>query len=616
MKFDITRHLVRRFLIAALLLVTVAACGLLVVDYHIRTVSRDSENTNIAGRQRLLTESIARLHNLPETPAIRQEIIGKARRMREGFSTLLDPARGYLDSTEVRELCLAGEDAIRPRVLAFLDAAERGDKEAVAALHPQLVADIDRAVTAYASFATRRIALLRGLEAAGFVVQLLVLWLVWRLIFRPMARHLDHEVRALDASRLRNRAILDAAAEGICGIDPQGCIIFINDAGCRLLGCDRETALGANLHTLAHHHSADGSPLQIAACPLLQTVQAGEQRRLELDAFWRGDGSHFPVEVVTAPLYGRGGFVGSVIVFSDITDRKNAEACHELSSNVLNNIIEGVFITLPDGQITLTNPAFSVITGYQPEEAVGQTPRLLKSDRHDTAFYQAMWEQISTRGFWLGEVWNRRKDGGLFCAHQTVTAIRDGRGTVTHYVSLFRDVTAHKTDEDKIRQQAYHDHLTGLPNRSLFMDRLKLAIAQARRNDRALALMFVDLDHFKEINDRRGHAAGDAVLCEAGRRMSETLRDSDTVARLGGDEFVVILSETAEPGDAAKVAEKMLQRLSMPYGLADAESMRVGASIGIALFPKDGDNTETLIRAADAAMYTVKTEGRNGFRFA
>lgn len=615
MKYEVSRHLVGRFLVAALFLAVAAVGSFLVADYHTRTASRDAEITNIAGRQRMLAESIAHLHNLPMAAATRQEIAAKVRRMRDGLATLLDADSSYLDAAEVRQLCLGGESALRPRILRFLEAAERGDRQTVTALHPALVADIDRAVTAYAAYAARRITVLRGIEAAGLTLQLTVLWLVWQFIFRPLAYRLDQDVRALNASRIRNRAILDAAGEGICGIDPQGCIIFINDAGCRLLGHDREVALGANLHTLAHHHDAAGSPVPPEACPLLQAVQQQKQCRLELDAFWRSDGSRFPVEVVCAPLHGHGGFIGSVIVFSDISARKNAEACHELSSNVFNNIAEGVFITLPDGQITLTNPAFSVITGYQPEEAVGQTPRLLKSGRHDPTFYQAMWEQIGSQGFWRGEIWNRRKDGELFCCHQTVTAIRDGRGNVTHYVSLFRDVTEHKASEEMIRLQAYHDPLTGLPNRNLFMDRLKLAMAQSRRNGRALAIMFVDLDRFKEINDGHGHAAGDSVLCETSRRLRESLRDSDTVARFGGDEFVVLLTEIAEPDDAAKVAGKMLQHLSRPFGLPE-HTVEIGASIGIALFPRNGDDTETLMRAADTAMYAVKSHGRNGFRFA
>jgi diguanylate cyclase (GGDEF)-like protein/PAS domain S-box-containing protein len=613
--YDVGRQLARRFFIAACLLVASAAGGFIVADYQTRISARDAEITNLAGRQRMLATRIAFLASHADSTEVRTELAERIASMRQGLDQLTLPGSGYLEAAEVRKLCVDnGEQAIRPRVISFLAAAERGEQDVVAALQPALVADIDRAVTAYATFSSHRINLLRAVQATGFALQLIVLWLAWRYIFQPMAKRIGRDVRALEASRNRTRTILDAAGEGICGIDPQGCIIFINDAACRLLGCDRDAGLGANLHTLACHHDADGASVTTDDCPVLKAIAAGEQRRLELDAFWHGDGSRFPVELVIAPLRGRDGFTGAVVVFTDITARRKAAACDQLSTNVLNHINECVFITSQEGIILQVNPAFCVVTGYQPEEALGQTPRLLKSGRHDNAYYRGMWEEIGIRGYWHGEIWNRRKDGEVFCARQTVTAIRDGRGEISHYVSVFRDVTDHKADEEKIRQQAYHDHLTGLPNRNLFMDRLRLALAQARRGGRPLTLMFVDLDRFKEINDRLGHVAGDAVLCAAADALRKSLRDSDTVARLGGDEFIVLLPETPAE-DAAKVAEKMLRHIGESRDIA-GEAVRIGASIGVALFPKDGDDTESLIRAADVAMYTVKAKGRNGIRFA
>ncbi|MBU0751843.1 MAG: diguanylate cyclase [Gammaproteobacteria bacterium] len=615
MKIDVGRHLGRRFFAAMLLVVAIAAADFLVVDYHTRTASRDAEITNLAGRQRMLAARIASLVNHLALPEMQAEMDETVARMRDGFQRLTQPDGGYLDAAAVRELCLGGDRPVRPRVAEYLAAAERGDVELITAMYKPLAADIDRSVTAYAEFATHRIRVLRTIEAATFATQLLVLWLIWRFIFRPMAQRIDRDFRALDASRTRTRAILDAAGEGICGIDNVGCIIFINDKACHLLGCAKDDALGANLHDLAHHHDAAGTMVPAESCSVLRAAQDGSQQRLQLDAFWRQDGSRFPVEVVVAPLRSLEGFVGAVIVFSDISERKQAEACYELSSNVLNTIAEGVFITTPDGTITRTNPAFSVVTGYQPDEAIGQTPRILKSGRHDAAEYRAMWEAIARRGFWNGEIWNKRKSGEIFCASQSIAAIRDGRGEVTHYVAVFKDVTDHKANEDAIRRQAYHDHLTGLPNRNLFMDRLKLAIAQARRKERRMAVMFVDLDHFKEINDRLGHAVGDVVLCEASRRLRDALREGDTVARLGGDEFIVLLADLSDSPDAATVAAKMLERMAQPFDLPE-DSARLGASIGIALFPQNGDDADTLIQAADAAMYVVKAEGRNGYRFA
>lgn len=298
----------------------------------------------------------------------------------------------------------------------------------------------------------------------------------------------------------------------------------------------------------------------------------------------------------------------------DITEAKMAETRLELAANVYHNISEGVFATALDGTIVSVNPAFCTMTGYQPEELIGQNPRIVKSNQHDLVFYKGMWEAIGDHGSWQGEIWNRRKDGALFLASETITAICDGEGNIQNYAVVLRDVTESKQKEEFIQHQAYHDALTNLPNRSLFFDRLERALAQARRNHQLMAVMFLDLDHFKEINDTLGHEVGDMLLKEVASRSLDCVRESDTVARIGGDEFTIIQCELKETADAVTLAEKLLERLSSPFFIRE-QALRISCSIGISIYPDDGDGVKMLLKKADVAMYQAKKQGRNGYVF-
>jgi diguanylate cyclase (GGDEF)-like protein/PAS domain S-box-containing protein len=296
----------------------------------------------------------------------------------------------------------------------------------------------------------------------------------------------------------------------------------------------------------------------------------------------------------------------------DVTERKLTEADLRIAATAF-ECQEGILVTNAKQMILRVNRAFSDQFGYTAEEAIGQTPRILKSDRHDKAFYQAMWAAIDKRGAWQGEVWNRRKNGEVFPEWLTITAVFEAAGQVSHYVATHTDITLRKAAEDEIRHLAFYDPLTLLPNRRLLRDRLKLALMHVKREHKQLALIFVDLDKFKPVNDQHGHAMGDMLLQGVAHRISACVRESDTVARIGGDEFVLLLPEITRADDALLVAEKVHAALRQPFVLPQGLSVTISSSAGVALYPDHGADEATLTQSADAAMYQAKVAGRDRY---
>jgi diguanylate cyclase (GGDEF)-like protein/PAS domain S-box-containing protein len=280
----------------------------------------------------------------------------------------------------------------------------------------------------------------------------------------------------------------------------------------------------------------------------------------------------------------------------------------DLAEAVFTATDEAILITDARQTILRVNPAFERVTGYGAGEAIGQTPRMLSSGRHDKQFYEEMWARLLKDGHWHGEIWNRRKSGELYVQRVTLSVLRDEQGRVVNYVAVFNDITSSKREADRFRHLANHDSLTRLPNRILLQDRTEQALAQAARGGGQAALLFLDLDGFKEINDQLGHLMGDHVLEAVAGRLCRCVRESDTVARLGGDEFVIFLPSIKSAGDVRKLGDKLLMVLSEPMVFGEVET-RVGVSVGIALYPHDGETSETLLAAADAAMYRAKRQG-------
>ncbi|MDD5300578.1 MAG: PAS domain S-box protein [Gallionella sp.] len=339
-----------------------------------------------------------------------------------------------------------------------------------------------------------------------------------------------------------------------------------------------------------------------------------------------GDTMHW-VETFKTPVIDQGGNVLGTTGFAhDITERKQAEAELRIVAATFESK-DGMMVTDAENVILRVNHAFTEITGYTAEEAIGRTPGMLKSDRHDAAFYAAMWKSIRSTGSWHGEIWNQHKNDKVYPAQFTITAVKENNGEVTHYVATLRDITERKAAEEQIYNLAFYDSLTRLPNRRLLNDRLGQTMAASRRSSHYGALMFLDLDNFKPLNDTHGHGTGDLLLIEVAHRLTGCVRESDTVARFGGDEFVVMLSELVEDkaestAQAGIVAEKIRTTLAKPYllkiqqeGKAEtAVGHRCAASIGVVVFNSEA-SAEDIIKWADMAMYQAKEGGRNLIRF-
>jgi diguanylate cyclase (GGDEF)-like protein/PAS domain S-box-containing protein len=296
----------------------------------------------------------------------------------------------------------------------------------------------------------------------------------------------------------------------------------------------------------------------------------------------------------------------------DVTKHKQQEADLRVAAAAFESH-ESMMVTNAQAEILRVNKAFTTLFGYAASEVAGQNPRLLKSGRQEADFYVAMWAELLQRHSWQGEIWNTRKSGEEFPCWLCITAVGDDTGIVTHYVATHTDITLRKAAEDEVKRLAFFDPLTNLPNRRLLTDRLRQAVVKARRDQARLALIFVDLDKFKPVNDRHGHAAGDQLLQAVAHRLRTCVRESDTVARIGGDEFVVFLAAIGQSQDALQVAEKVHAALRVPFYLPTGQSVQISSSAGIALYPEHGLDEAELSHHADVAMYSAKAAGRDQY---
>ncbi len=302
-------------------------------------------------------------------------------------------------------------------------------------------------------------------------------------------------------------------------------------------------------------------------------------------------------------------------VVTDIHDRHEIEQHEHLMAKVIENTREGVVITDRNQVILEVNPAFTDLTGYSADEVIGKTPDLLASGQHDRAFYDRMWQALKRDGHWQGEVWNRRRNGEIFPEILSISTVTDREGNITHYVGLFLDISRQKENESKLDFLAHHDPLTGLPNRLLMMARLEQLIDVARREDGSVAVLMIDLDRFKDVNDSLGHAVGDQLLVKVSERLRERFGQADTIARLGGDEFAMALTGIDNPADVGELVDEVINALGEPWELAKGQQVRVLASVGISLYPGNAASPLGLIQQADTALYRAKDEGRGTFRF-
>ncbi len=385
-------------------------------------------------------------------------------------------------------------------------------------------------------------------------------------------------------------------------LDGNGTILEANERARDLYGYERDELRGMNLRALRAESAAGGDPAQGSTDGVL--FETEHRRR---------DGTHFPVEVSGRRLEVEGRVFLQAIV-RDISERRRTEERLRLGATVFDALREGIIVTDSRSRIQSVNRAFSTITGYPADEVIGHSPRMLRSDRHDPAFYRTIGAALDGAGHWQGEMWNRRKSGEAFPVWQTISAIHDPAGHLTGFLSIFSDVTERKSAEDQISYLAQHDALTGLPKRALLQERLAQALAHARMSGSRVAVLCIDTDHLKEINDTLGHQVGDALMKQIAGRLSEQARRSDVVGRLGGDEFVKAIGDVADPAALEGIVTRLLRRLADPYEV-EGHTLKATACAGVALYPDDGADAVTLMRRADTAMHQAKGKGGSAFRY-
>jgi len=397
-----------------------------------------------------------------------------------------------------------------------------------------------------------------------------------------------------------------------------------------VLGIDLEALRGLQLVELLHPDDVERTSAEFARTLALTDADTGDQLldgreirmvsggaehvagRYEFSNRYRhSNGSYRQIHWFAVFLVERGLLYG---IGRDITEMDEAQRRLEEVAAVFTSTGEGVLITDHSGAIRDVNDAFTQITGYARDEVRGRNTAMLASGRHDAAFFDKMWNELRTHGIWRGEMWNRRKDGEIYPQRTTISRIRAEGGEERGYVSVFSDISGIKKTEEQLQFLAYHDPLTKLPNRELVKEHLSQAIARCKRSGNKVALMFLDLDGFKNVNDSLGHLAGDNLLQQAALRLQKALRAEDHVARIGGDEFVIMIEGVQRDADVAPVAEKLVQALRAAF-LIEGREVSVSGSLGISLFPDDGESVTTLMRNADSAMYSAKEAGRDQFRF-
>lgn len=431
------------------------------------------------------------------------------------------------------------------------------------------------------------------------------------LLLDEKSQELGDEREALAQERFLLQALMDNTPDHVYFKDRSSAIIRISRALSKYFGLnDPVAAVGKtdfDFFSLEHAEQARADELEI--------IRTGKTLRIEERETW----FHQPdtwVSTTKVPLRNEEGrIIGTFGISRDITEKKQAEEQLRLAASVFTHAREGILITDLDATILDVNDAFCEITGYRRKEVLGTNPRFLSSGMHDEVFFQAMWRRVIEDGYWSGEVWNRRKDGELFAELLTISAVRDGDGRTTQYLGLFSDITVFKRHESELEHSAHFDALTNLPNRILLSDRMQQSMAQAVRRGQSLAVAFIDIDGFKNINDQYGHDVGDQLLITVSNRMRSVLREGDTLARLGGDEFVAVLLDLPDELNSLPTLGRLLAAVAEPVDFGGSVFQR-SASIGVTFFPQAIDlSGDQLLRQADHAMYDAKLAGKNCYRF-
>jgi len=407
----------------------------------------------------------------------------------------------------------------------------------------------------------------------------------------------------------RFRIIYEGALDGILLVDPDSTgFVMANPAFNHMLGYVPDEIPSLNITDIVREYDIDYAMTQFG-----NHVTGIDPLTIDMP-LKRKDGSTVYVDAHSSPVrLGEKKYL--LAILRDVSDRRKNEERLRLAATVFDNSREGVMVVDINGKILMVNHAFCELKGYSEAELLGHDPSMLRSGRHCGEFYAAMWHSITSLGHWQGEIWNRRKNGEVVPELASISVVKDRNGNITHYVGVYTDISHLKASEEKLEFMAHHDPLTQLPNRLLIQSRLEHSLEIARREKRRLALLMLDLDRFKDVNDSFGHLAGDELLQQVSKRLLGRLRGIDTVARLGGDEFALLLDNPTHPEDAARVADEIIAMLSEPWRLANGAEIRIGTSVGISLFPEHGQSAEALLQQADAALYRAKAEGRGRSRY-
>ncbi|MBF0189123.1 MAG: diguanylate cyclase [Magnetococcales bacterium] len=411
--------------------------------------------------------------------------------------------------------------------------------------------------------------------------------------------------------RFRNMA--SSAHDAIIQIDDKGVIRYWNDTARLIFGYSEGEAVGQSVFSTLvperFRQSAERGISSFAGSGKGSFVN----QTVELIAMKKG-GEELEVELSLSSVRDGVRWLSTGIV-RDISARKQMEQKLKLGASVIEHALEGVLVTDADQKVEIVNPAFCTLTGFDACEVIGNTPKVLRSNRHEASFYETMWHSINSQGSWQGEIWNKRKNGSIFLEWLSISAITDSEGKVTNYIGIATDITQRKAFEQHLERLAFYDALTGIPNRMLFHDRIYQELNLCKRRNQQLAVFYLDLDRFKQVNDTFGHKVGDMLLQEVANRLQTLLRNEDTVARLGGDEFAILLRRISNAhDDAVLIAERVIATLEQPF-ILEGNRCEIGTSIGISLYPFDTDSEDMLVKYADNAMYQAKRGGRNRFMF-
>ena len=425
-----------------------------------------------------------------------------------------------------------------------------------------------------------------------------------------ISRELQYTKEKIEENQRILKNIVEYAPIGMSIIDATHRYTLVNQAFCQIVGYEKAELMHMSPMDITH---PDDKPVSLHH---LNGLWSSYYDTYQLEKrYLHKSGRPVWVKLTVSTIFDTQGipniYIGQV---EDITIKRQAEENLRLAAKVFNCSNEAMMVTDQQNKIVTVNNAFSKLTGYTLADVIGQSPSILGSGKHDRSFYENFWKQLNVNGCWEGDIWNRKKTGEIFVERLSINTVFDNAGRIQNYVALFSDITAEHQAAEVIWEHANYDALTKLPNRHLFFDRLEQAKLHADRTSKVMALMFIDLDEFKAVNDNLGHQYGDDLLIQASARISQNVRESDSVARMGGDEFTIIFPAMTQTKHMVEIATHINHALASPFVLGKHE-VQISASIGIAFYPQDSLDTQHLIDCADKAMYRSKQQGRNTFNF-